>query len=135
MTGTVTAKASGTTCICANALDGSGVQGCCILTVNVNVTNVSMATAKTISDESYTSGHICSLGTEQWFKFTALIICSVFLLFTNLENIINDITGVIISASFLLVISLLFSGIPAVVKFVALKHKKYDSEKDTFTLK
>lgn len=60
---------------------------------------------------------------------------AVFLLFTNLENIINDITGVIISASFLLVISLLFSGIPAVVKFVALKHKKYDSEKDTFTLK
>ena len=33
MTGTVTAKAAGTTCICANALDSSGVQGTCTVTV------------------------------------------------------------------------------------------------------
>ena len=33
MTGTVTAKAVGTTCICANAIDGSGVQGVCTVTV------------------------------------------------------------------------------------------------------
>ena len=30
-----------------------------------------MATAKEISDESYTSGHISCPGSEQWFKFTA----------------------------------------------------------------
>ena len=34
-------------------------------------TNVSMETAATISDESYTSGHICCPGAEQWFKFVA----------------------------------------------------------------
>ena len=34
-------------------------------------TNVSMETAATISDESYTSGYICCPGTEQWFKFVA----------------------------------------------------------------
>lgn len=34
LTGCVTAKAAGTTCICANAVDGSGVQGCCEVTVN-----------------------------------------------------------------------------------------------------
>ena len=33
--------------------------------------NVTMATAKEISDESYTSGHISCPGSEQWFKFTA----------------------------------------------------------------
>lgn len=33
--------------------------------------NVIMATAKEISDESYTSGHISCPGSEQWFKFTA----------------------------------------------------------------
>ena len=34
-------------------------------------TNVSMETAATISDESYTSGYICCPGAEQWFKFVA----------------------------------------------------------------
>ena len=34
-------------------------------------TNVSMETAETISDESYTSGYICCPGAEQWFKFVA----------------------------------------------------------------
>ena len=34
-------------------------------------TNVSMGTAATISDESYTSGYICCPGAEQWFKFVA----------------------------------------------------------------
>ena len=34
-------------------------------------TNVSVETAATISDESYTSGCICCPGTEQWFKFVA----------------------------------------------------------------
>ena len=33
--------------------------------------NVSMETAATISDESYTSGYICCPGAEQWFKFVA----------------------------------------------------------------
>ena len=39
-------------------------SGCC-------PSNNSMQTAKTISDESYTSGYICCPGAEQWFKFTA----------------------------------------------------------------
>lgn len=34
-------------------------------------TNVSMETAATISDESYTCGYICCPGSEQWFKFVA----------------------------------------------------------------
>lgn len=34
LTGCVTAKSAGITCICANAVDGSGVQGCCEVTVN-----------------------------------------------------------------------------------------------------
>ena len=34
-------------------------------------TNVSIETAATISDESYTSGYICCPGAEQWFKFVA----------------------------------------------------------------
>ena len=33
LTGCVTAKSAGTTCICANAIDGSGVQGCCEVTI------------------------------------------------------------------------------------------------------
>lgn len=35
LTGCVTAKSAGTTCICANAIDGSGVQGGCEVKVNV----------------------------------------------------------------------------------------------------
>ena len=34
LTGCVTAKSAGTTCICANAVDGSGVSGCCEVTCN-----------------------------------------------------------------------------------------------------
>ncbi len=34
LTGCVTAKSAGTTCICANAVDGSGVQGRCEVTCN-----------------------------------------------------------------------------------------------------
>ena len=33
--------------------------------------NISMESAATISDESYTSGCICCPGAEQWFKFVA----------------------------------------------------------------
>ena len=32
LTGCVTAKSAGTTCICANAIDGSGIHGCCEVT-------------------------------------------------------------------------------------------------------
>lgn len=39
VTGCVTAKSPGTTCICANAIDGSGVYGCCEVTVNANIDN------------------------------------------------------------------------------------------------
>ena len=34
-------------------------------------TNISMETATTIPDESYTGGRICCPGAEQWFKFVA----------------------------------------------------------------
>ncbi len=43
LTGCVTAKKAGTTCICANAIDGSGVSGCCEVTVqNVLISKVTI---------------------------------------------------------------------------------------------
>ena len=35
LTGCVTAKSAGNVCICANAIDGSGVHGCCEVTCNI----------------------------------------------------------------------------------------------------
>ncbi len=43
LTGCVTAKKAGTTCICANAIDGSGVSGCCEVAVqNVLISKVTI---------------------------------------------------------------------------------------------
>lgn len=47
------------------ASESSYCSSCCC------PTNVSMKTALSISDESYTSGRICCPGAEQWFKFVA----------------------------------------------------------------
>ncbi len=50
LTGCVTAKSAGTTCICANAIDGSGVQGCCKVTVSVPDSGTdSIGTFRTLS--------------------------------------------------------------------------------------
>ena len=44
LTGKVTAKAPGTTCICANAVDESGVYGCCEVTViPISVNSISVS--------------------------------------------------------------------------------------------
>ena len=46
--GCVTAKSTGTTYICANAIDGSGVHGCCEVTVNPPVVEDTVPGLKTI---------------------------------------------------------------------------------------
>lgn len=46
--GCVTAKSAGTTYICANAVDGSGVHGCCEVTVNAPVVEDTVPGLKTI---------------------------------------------------------------------------------------
>ena len=49
LTGCVTAKKSGTTCICANAIDGSGVSGCCEVTCNIPCGTDSIGVYQTLS--------------------------------------------------------------------------------------
>lgn len=55
LTGCVTAKSAGTTCICANAVDGSGIYGCCTVTIkNRLVTSIKVTPSeKTIAIDAY----------------------------------------------------------------------------------
>ena len=52
--GCVTAKAAGTTCICANATDGSGVRDCCEVTVRTPINgNIDVSTLTPVSGNRY----------------------------------------------------------------------------------